>query len=129
MGGGGFLAFKNRQVSSASRNLGLVISSIYCSYEIGFTSIKLSTIPGPSAIYQLEAFVRMGAKDILVNLLGAMCLIALSPSLSCLPSVPTVSRSGEAFGAKGFFAEVAFRGYTCPFAVPQGTGGLHNCKS
>ena len=69
--------------------------------------LKLSTIPGPSAIYQLEAFVRMGPKDVLVNLQGAMCLIALNPSLSCLPSVPTVSHSGEAFGVEGFFAEAS----------------------
>ena len=45
----------------------------------------------------------MGAKDVFVNLLGAICLIALSPSFSCLPSVLIVSHFGEAFGAEEFF--------------------------
>lgn len=41
------------------------------------------------------------------HLLGAMCPKALSPSLFCLPPVPTVSDSGEAFVAEDFVAGVS----------------------
>ena len=62
----------------------------------------------------------MGAKDVLVNLLGAMCLIALSPSLSGLPSVPTVSHFGGGGGVFSFAGFAAMLVYARRFLVLGG---------